>query len=103
MFDRRFDFTNPVGGLSWLNKRYYCCDANGTVHIADVTEFEAQDMAAREGSIVYEDKRSDNSQIQFNGTWDNEAGLLMESLISVDFGISRLKQNFLMLRSIVMI
>ena len=94
MFNRSFDFNNPVGGLSWLNKRYYCCDANGVAHIADVTEFEAQDMTAREGSIVYEDKRSDNSQIQFNGTWDNEAGLLMESLISVDFGVSRLKQNF---------
>ena len=82
MFNRSFDFNNPVGGLSWLNKRYYCCDANGTVHIADVTEFEAQDMTAREGSIVYEDKRSDNSQIQFNGTWDNEAGLLL-SLIHI--------------------
>jgi len=94
MFDRRFDFNNQVGALSYINKRYYCCDANGLVHIADVTEFEAQDMVAREGSIVYEDKRSDNSQLQFNGTWDNEAGFLMESLVSVDFGVSRLKQNF---------
>ena len=51
-------------------------------------------MVAREGAIVYEDKRSDNSQLQFNGTWDNEAGFLMESLVSVDFGVSRLKQNF---------
>ena len=94
MFDRRFDFNNPVGALSWLNKRYYCCDANGAALIPDVTEFEAQDMVAREGSIVYEDKRSDNSQIQFNGTWNNDSGLLMESLTSVEFGISRLKQNF---------
>ena len=94
MFDRRFDFNNPVGAFSFINKRYYCCDANGVVHIADVTEFEAQDLAGREGSIVYEDKRSDNSQLQFNGTWDNESGLLMDSLVSVDFGISRLKQTF---------
>ena len=94
MFDRRFDFNNPVGAFSFINKRYYCCDANGVVHIADVTEFEAQDLAGREGSIVYEDKRSDNSQLQFNGTWDNESGLIMESLVSVEFGVSRLKQNF---------
>ena len=40
-------------------------------------------MAGREGSIVYEDKRSDNSQFQINGTWDNEAGLIMDSLASV--------------------
>ena len=94
MFNRRFDFTNPVGGMSYENHRYYCCDANGIVRIADVTKFEGQDMAGREGSIVYEDKRSDNSQFQINGTWDNEAGLIMDSLVSVDFGVSKLKQNF---------
>jgi TonB-dependent receptor len=94
MFNRGFDFTNPVGGLSYENHRYYCCDANGIVRIADVTKFEGQDMAGREGSIVYEDKRSDNSQFQINGTWDNEAGLIMDSLVSVDFGVSKLKQNF---------
>ena len=94
MFDRRFDFNNPVGALSWLNKRFYCCDANGVAQINDITEFDAQDMVAREGSIVYEDKRSDNSQIQFNGVWDNDSGLVTELLTSVEFGISRLKQNF---------
>ena len=66
----------------------------GLFRIGDVTKFEGQDMAGREGSIVYEDKRSDNSQFQINGTWDNEAGLIMDSLVSVDFGVSKLKQNF---------
>ena len=89
MFDRRFDFNNPVGGLSWVNKRFY-----EIYQIDGVTGFEPQDMVGREGSIVYEDKRSDNSQLQFNGSWDNESGLILDSLVSVDFGISRLKQNF---------
>jgi TonB-dependent receptor len=93
MFDRRFDFNNPVGSLSWVAKRFYCCDANGVAQIPG-SEFEAQDLAGREGSIVYEDKRSDNSQLQFNGTWDNESGLVMDSLVSVEFGASRLKQTF---------
>ena len=95
MFNRSFDFNNPVGALSFINKRYYCCGADGQpAHITDVTKFEGQDMAGREGSIVYEDKRSDNSQFQFNGTWDNESGLIMDSLVSVNFGISKLKQKF---------
>ena len=89
MFDRRFDFNNPVGGLSWVNKRFY-----EIYPIDGVTGFEPQDMVGREGTIVYEDKRSDNSQLQFNGSWDNESGLIMDSLVSVDFGISKLKQNF---------
>ena len=93
LFDRRFDFNNPVGGLSYKMRRYTCCDS-GFYQVGG-DKFEGQDMAGREGSIVYEDKRSDNSQLQFNGTWDNESGMFMDSLVSVDFGVSRLKQKFL--------
>ena len=51
-------------------------------------------MAGREAYINYQDRRSELDQFQVIGTWDNNDGLLMESLVSVDFGISTQETTF---------
>ena len=87
--DRSFDFTNnKVGNLSW--------SVNETFQGADLgtTELEANDMAGREAYINYQDRRSELDQFQLIGSWDNNQGLFMESLTSVDFGISTQETTF---------
>ena len=87
--DRSFDFTNnKVGNLSWsVNESFQGADL-GT------TELEANDMAGREAYINYQDRRSELDQFQLIGSWDNNQGLFMESLTSVDFGISTQETTF---------
>ena len=88
--DRSFDFTGSVvGDLSWsVNEAFQGGADYGN------SELEADDMAGREAYINYQDRRSELDQFQVIGTWDNNDGLLMESLVSVDFGISTQETTF---------
>ena len=81
--NRSFDFTQSVNGnLSWeVDKSFQGADQG-------VTEFDSSDIGPREAYVNYQERKSDLDQFQLIGTWDNNEGLFMESLVSVDFGYS---------------
>ena len=58
------------------------------------TEFDSSDIGPREAYINYQERRSDLDQLQIIGNWDNTQGLFMESLVSVDFGVSQQETTF---------
>jgi len=58
------------------------------------TEFDSSDIVPREAYINYQERRSDLDQLQIIGNWDNTQGLFMESLVSVDFGVSQQETTF---------
>ena len=87
--DRSFDFTqNSAGGLSWG------VDKNLRGVNTGATEFDSSDIGPREAYINYQERRSDLDQLQIIGNWDNTQGLFMESLVSVDFGVSQQETTF---------
>ena len=88
--NKSFDFrTNKVGNLSFDVFESF----QGGADYGN-TELEANDMAGREAYINYQDRRSDLDQLQIIGSWDNNDGLFMESLVSVDFGLSTQETTF---------
>ena len=81
--NRSFDFTQSVNGnLKWE------ADKNFQGVSTDATEFDASDIGPREAYVNYQERKSDLDQFQLIGTWDNNEGLFMESLTSIDFGYS---------------
>ena len=88
--DKSFDFrTDRLGNLSFGVYENF----QGGADYGN-TELEADDMAGREAYINYQDRRSDLDQLQIIGSWDNNDGLFMESLVSVDFGLSTQETTF---------
>ena len=83
--NRSFDFTQSVNGnLEWqVDKNFQGADTGAT-------EFDTSDMGPREAYVNYQERKSDIDQFQLIGTWDNNDGLYIESLTSIDFGYSPL-------------
>ena len=85
---RSFDFSNQVGALSWeMDKSFQGTPIN-------VTQFDGSDMGPRQAFLNYQDRDSDLNQLQLIGTWDNNDGIFMESLSSIEFGISQMDTTF---------
>ncbi|MDA1037426.1 MAG: TonB-dependent receptor [Proteobacteria bacterium] len=59
-----------------------------------VRDLEGRDMSSTTGQLNNNDRNSKILQYQFNGSWQNLNGMLTDSLVSVDFGISSMKQKF---------
>ena len=85
---RTFDFTNQVGSLGWsMDKSFQGANTGAT-------EFDGSDMGPRQAFLNYQDRKSDLNQLQLIGTWDNNDGILMDSLSSVEFGMSQMETEF---------
>jgi hypothetical protein len=75
------------GNLSWgVDKNFQGADTGAT-------EFDSSDMGPKRGICNYQERRSELDQFQIIGSWDNNQGLFMESLTSVDFGYSTTRNN----------
>ena len=86
---RSFDFNaSKVGALT------YSMDKNFQGTPLDVTRFDASDLGPREAFLYYQDRDSNLQQLQIIGTWDNNDGIFMESLSSVEFGFSQMDTKF---------
>jgi TonB-dependent receptor len=85
---RSFDFNNQVGSLSWAMDKSFQGANTGA------TEFDGSDMGPRQAFLNYQDRKSNLQQTQFIGTWDNNDGLAIEALSSVDFGMSQMETEF---------
>ncbi len=85
---RTFDFNNQVGSLGWTMDKSFQGVNTGA------TEFDGSDMGPRQAFLNYQERRSDLNQLQFIGTWDNNDGILMESLSSIEFGMSSMETEF---------
>ena len=87
--NRSFDFTQAVNGnLAWqVDKNFQGADTGAT-------EFDASDMGPREAYVNYQERKSAIDQFQLIGSWDNNEGLYIESLTSIDFGYSTQKTVF---------
>jgi TonB-dependent receptor len=59
-----------------------------------VRDLEGRDMSSTTGQLNNNDRNSKILQYQFKGSWQNLNGMLTDSLVSVDFGISSMKQKF---------
>ena len=85
---RSFDFSNQVGALTWeMDKSFQGTPIN-------VTQFDGSDMGPRQAFLNYQDRDSDLNQLQLIGTWDNNDGIFMESLSSIEFGVSQMDTTF---------
>ena len=51
-------------------------------------------MGPRQAFLNYQDRQSELDQLQLIGTWDNNDGIIMESLTSVEFGMSQMETTF---------
>ena len=87
--ERSFDFTNSrVGALSWnMDKNLRGADTGAT-------QFDGSDMGPSEAIVHYQDRDSNLEQFQMIGTWDNNDGIFMESLSSIEFGMSQMDTEF---------
>ena len=100
-----FDYGNPyfqwaeLDRLSWTATN----DIPGYVPIYDigfqfygrtVRDLEASDITSTTGMLEYAARTNNTNQYQFKGDWQNDEGLLIESLVSIQFGISYVKQDF---------
>lgn len=59
-----------------------------------VRDLEGRDMSSTTGQLNNNDRNSKILQYQFKGSWQNLDGMLTDSLVSVDFGVSSKKQKF---------
>ena len=59
-----------------------------------VRDLEGRDMSSTTGQLNNNDRNSKILQYQFKGSWENLNGVLTDSLVSVDFGFSTMKQKF---------
>ena len=85
---RSFDFNNKVGALTWnMDKSFQGNPVN-------VTEFDGSDMGPRQAFLNYQDRESELNQLQLIGNWENNDGIIMESLSSIEFGMSRMETSF---------
>ena len=85
---RSFDFNNKVGALTWnMDKSFQGNPIN-------VTEFDGSDMGPRQAFLNYQDRESELNQLQLIGNWENNDGIIMESLSSIEFGMSRMETSF---------
>jgi TonB-dependent receptor len=60
----------------------------------NVTEFDGSDMGPRQAFLNYQDRESELNQLQLIGNWENNDGIIMESLSSIEFGMSRMETSF---------
>ena len=81
---RSFDFNNKVELLlgTWIKISKVDTGA---------TEFDGSDMGPRQAFLNYQDRESELDQLQLIGTLDNNDGIIMESLTSVEFGMSQME------------
>jgi TonB-dependent receptor len=56
-------------------------------------EIQANDLGSTNGTFNHQNKRNEMQQLRIEGEWENLDGAFMESLKSVEFGISRLEQE----------
>ena len=85
---RSFDFNNKVGALSWnMDKNFQGVDTGAT-------EFDGSDMGPRQAFLNYQDRDSELNQLQLIGNWENNDGIIMESLSSIEFGMSQMETTF---------
>jgi len=83
---KAFDFTN--GDIPTLSYETFD-EATGVAR-----ELMASDMAPKEAILRYTEKMNDMTQTQLIGNWDNNNGLVIESLKRVQFGYSDVSQKF---------
>ena len=85
-----FDFTGMIPILD-----YTAFDENDMYNnITTPRELVASDLAPVESIQNYQEKTNFMDQIQLIGTWDNNMGLIHESLTRVKFGFSEVNQKF---------
>tara|TARA_Y100000748_G_scaffold302364_1_gene304432 strand:- start:10564 stop:12780 length:2217 start_codon:yes stop_codon:yes gene_type:complete len=85
---RSFDFNNKVGALTWnMDKNFQGADTGAT-------EFDGSDMGPRQALLNYQDRDSELNQLQLIGNWENNDGIIMESLSSIEFGMSQMETTF---------
>jgi len=85
---RSFDFNNKVGALTWnMDKNFQGADTGAT-------EFDGSDMGPRQAFLNYQDRDSELNQLQLIGNWENNNGIIMESLSSIEFGMSQMETTF---------
>jgi TonB-dependent receptor len=51
-------------------------------------------MGPRQAFLNYQDRESELNQLQLIGNWENNDGIIMESLSSIEFGMSRMETSF---------
>ena len=66
---------------------------NGYQSRSPVDEIVAADMGSTNGTFSMANKRNDMQQLQIQGDWVNVDGLFSDSLKSVQFGVSQVKQK----------
>ena len=117
--DNAITFSNA----RWVAAANYCCDGGpglggadgarmgtayfdfrGNIPILNYTstdeatgvarELIASDLAPKEAIMNYQEKTNYMDQMQLVGSWDNNDGLLMDSLSNVKFGYSEVSQKF---------
>ena len=87
--ERSFDFTDSrVGALSWNMDKFFQGRETGA------NQFDGSDMGPSEAIVHYQDRDSNLEQFQMIGTWDNNDGIFMESLSSIEFGMSQMDTKF---------
>jgi TonB-dependent receptor len=59
-----------------------------------VRDLEGRDMSSTTGQLNNNDRNSKILQYQLKGSWENLNGMLTDTLVSVDFGLSSMKQKF---------
>ena len=85
---RSFDFNNKVGALTWnMDKNFQGADTGAT-------EFDGSDMGPRQAFLNYQDRESELNQLQLIGSWENNDGIIMDSLSSIEFGMSQMETTF---------
>ena len=103
------DGTGPFGPVGGARMGTATFDFTGMIPILDYTAFDendlqngittprelvASDLAPVESIMNYQEKTNFMDQIQLIGTWDNNMGLVHESLTRVKFGYSQVNQKF---------
>ena len=105
----RTDGTGPFGPVGGARMGTATFDFTGMIPILDYTAFDendmqngittprelvASDLAPVEALMDYQEKSNFMDQVQLLGTWDNNQGLIHESLTRVKFGYSSVNQKF---------
>ena len=86
---RSFDFaSSKVGALTFNMDKFFQGAA------IDVDQFDGSDMGPRQAFLHYQDRDSNLDQMQLIGNWDNNDGIFMEGLSSIEFGVSQMDTSF---------
>ena len=80
-----FDFTGNIPVLTYTSSD----EATGVAR-----ELVASDLAPKEAILNYQEKTNYMDQTQLIGNWDNNNGLVMDTLKRVQFGYSEINQKF---------